>query len=773
MPTWVGLWPGAIHLTALHLARARPAGPDDAAGDAGLGAGLAGRRGPRRDRLRRALVRAPPTRSRSTPRRSPGSRPGTGPATSLRLVNPLAGLTAWRPPPGAVGVVAVLLGSTAFDSFTNTSLVDPTVQSSAVPSAALGDRRAARHDPDRAGDLQPRPPRGWPATATGRPRDVRPADGRLARPDRRRLRRRALLHAARRRGPAGRGQPVRPARAAAGTSSAPRTWAVDSSIFDHPTAIAVVQLLAIVLGHVLGVVAAHEKAVRPAPGTFRAARPVADARADGRLHLRRAGAALLALTLCLASARVLAFCPDKAPGREGPPTMTSTTAAAATPAARRRRRPRLDGPGARPRVHPGRRSTTSTPRCGPSSSRSPTTPATTGWPGRWRRTGSPTCTPTGASSSPATTSTWSASPARTSSTATSRSRPREAGKHVWLEKPAGRNAEETARDRRGGRTRPACRRRSGFNYRNAPAVELARTARRRGPARSRRAGDDHDARRLRRAPGGRADLALPERSGPARACSATWSATGSTSAATSSARSDSLVCDTATFITERPALSGAAFAHTARGTGALAPVENEDYAGALLRFANGARGTLESSRVAVGEQCTYGIEVHGDAGRAGLGLPADGRAAGLPRPGGDRRGVRDPLRRPRRRRARRVPAGLGDRHELRRPQGRRGAPAGPLRSPRAARAARRSPTRCARPASSTRWPSPPASGAGSLCSDDVADVAMQGPAGLPNNGTVPGRCSGRADSEPVSSPHQAADRRQPARAPASERPTPF
>ena len=33
---------------------------------------------------------------------------------------------------------------------------------------------------------------------------------------------------------------------------------------------------------------------------------------------------------------------------------------------------------------------------------------------------------------------------------------------------------------------------------------------------------------------------------------------------------DALVCDTATFITERPALSGAAFAHTARGTGALA-----------------------------------------------------------------------------------------------------------------------------------------------------------------------------------------------------------
>ncbi|MGI3784299.1 MAG: hypothetical protein ACRYG2_26365, partial [Janthinobacterium lividum] len=52
----------------------------------------------------------------------------------VRLVNPLAGLTAWRPLPGAAGVVAVLLGSTAFDSFTNTTWWIQTVQSSTVPS---------------------------------------------------------------------------------------------------------------------------------------------------------------------------------------------------------------------------------------------------------------------------------------------------------------------------------------------------------------------------------------------------------------------------------------------------------------------------------------------------------------------------------------------------------------------------------------------------------------------------------------------------------------
>src|SRR5687768_3204155 len=49
----------------------------------------------------------------------------------------------------------------------------------------------------------------------------------------------------------------------------------------------------------------------------------------------------------------------------------------------------------------------------------------------------------------------------------------EVGKHLWLEKPAGRNAGETqeiaaAVDKAGVATAV------GFNYRNAPAVELAR-----------------------------------------------------------------------------------------------------------------------------------------------------------------------------------------------------------------------------------------------------------------------------------------------------------
>ena len=39
------------------------------------------------------------------------------------------------------------------------------------------------------------------------------------------------------------------------------------------------------------------------------------------------------------------------------------------------------------------------------------------------------------------------------------------------------------------------------------------------------------------------------------------------------------------------------------------PVENEDYVAALVRFDNGAVGTLESSRVSVGPRAEYVVEM--------------------------------------------------------------------------------------------------------------------------------------------------------------------
>ena len=76
----------------------------------------------------------------------------------------------------------------------------------------------------------------------------------------------------------------------------------------------------------------------------------------------------------------------------------------------------------------------------------------------------------------------------------------------------------------------------------------------------------------------------------------------------------SLVSDTATFLTERARPTGATSGHARATGGELGPVENEDYVSSLLRFASGARGTLEASRVAVGEQNNYGFEIHGTKG---------------------------------------------------------------------------------------------------------------------------------------------------------------
>jgi predicted dehydrogenase len=53
--------------------------------------------------------------------------------------------------------------------------------------------------------------------------------------------------------------------------------------------------------------------------------------------------------------------------------------------------------------------------------------------------------------------------------------------------------------------------------------------------------------------------------------------------------------------------------------GEMKPVENEDYAGMLVRFADnavgsGAIGTLEASRVSVGPRASYNFEIYGTEG---------------------------------------------------------------------------------------------------------------------------------------------------------------
>lgn len=70
-----------------------------------------------------------------------------------------------------------------------------------------------------------------------------------------------------------------------------------------------------------------------------------------------------------------------------------------------------------------------------------------------------------------------------------------------------------------------------------------------------------------------------------------------------------------TVITERPIPQGAA-SHYGRGKPGdpTGPVENEDFASMLCRFANGATGTFETSRTTIGPESQNAFEIYGTKG---------------------------------------------------------------------------------------------------------------------------------------------------------------
>jgi predicted dehydrogenase len=192
----------------------------------------------------------------------------------------------------------------------------------------------------------------------------------------------------------------------------------------------------------------------------------------------------------------------------------------------------------------------------------------------------------------------------------------DSGRHLWIEKPAGRSASDTeviaAAVRKAGVQSTV-----GFNYRNAPAVDRARQLVAEG-----RLGQVETVEvRLLADYSAHPDGALSWRFDPEYAGTGVLGDLAShgfdlalhvggeqTGALTE------LVADQATFIPERPLVTGAV-SHFARGgEGPRGPVGNEDQVAALLRFARGARGYLTASRVAVGEQCAYGVEVRGTRG---------------------------------------------------------------------------------------------------------------------------------------------------------------
>ena len=188
----------------------------------------------------------------------------------------------------------------------------------------------------------------------------------------------------------------------------------------------------------------------------------------------------------------------------------------------------------------------------------------------------------------------------------------ESGRHLWIEKPAGRNAEETA-EIATAVEKAGVQSAAGFNYRNAPAIEYARQLVRNGILGRLQTVEVRFLADYAAHPEGALSWRfLNEQAGSgvsgdlaSHAVDLAYYVAGDVVA---------LVADDGRFITDRP-LSAGSGSHFARGVqGTLGAVENEDYVGALLRFAGGARGTLVAGRTAVGEQCGYGIAVHGDRG---------------------------------------------------------------------------------------------------------------------------------------------------------------
>ncbi|MEU1008610.1 Gfo/Idh/MocA family oxidoreductase [Streptomyces sp. NPDC005890] len=187
-----------------------------------------------------------------------------------------------------------------------------------------------------------------------------------------------------------------------------------------------------------------------------------------------------------------------------------------------------------------------------------------------------------------------------------------AGKHLWIEKPVGLTAGD-ARAVADAVAKAGVQGTVGFNYRNAPAVEAARELIASGEL----GAVTHVRIRLFSDYAAHPDGALTWRYERERGGSGVLgdlASHGADLARFLLGDIASLTADTAVFVPERARPSGATAGHALAAGGEPGPVENEDYVGCLLRFASGARGVLEACRVSVGEQNSYGFEVHGTRG---------------------------------------------------------------------------------------------------------------------------------------------------------------
>jgi predicted dehydrogenase len=188
----------------------------------------------------------------------------------------------------------------------------------------------------------------------------------------------------------------------------------------------------------------------------------------------------------------------------------------------------------------------------------------------------------------------------------------EAGKPFWIEKPMGRGAAESA-DIVAAAERAGVVTAVGFNYRNAPAVERARDLVRSGA--------------LGRVTSVTVRLLADYAADPAGALTWRFLRGGAGSGVLGDLLSHGIdlahllagpitevTALTQTVLAARPRPAGRSASHFSAGTGEPGAVENEDHAALLARFAGGAVGVLEASRVAVGPRAAYTVEVSGTRG---------------------------------------------------------------------------------------------------------------------------------------------------------------
>ncbi|HEX7299588.1 MAG TPA: Gfo/Idh/MocA family oxidoreductase [Solirubrobacteraceae bacterium] len=191
-----------------------------------------------------------------------------------------------------------------------------------------------------------------------------------------------------------------------------------------------------------------------------------------------------------------------------------------------------------------------------------------------------------------------------------------AGKHFWAEKPLGRFPSETLEIAAAARDAGIITT-VGFNYRQAPAVQHAHRL-----IASGRIGEVRNYRGY---------FLVDYASDPDTALS--WRFLRETAGLGVLGDLMSHVVDMALWlggpivdvcaqerieVPSRPLQSAPATAHYAVNVGApRGKVENEDYVGSLVRFDNGACGTLEVGRAILGHRCRMGFELHGAHGAIG------------------------------------------------------------------------------------------------------------------------------------------------------------